>query len=203
MNAPGVKRHATVVDVDDPKQLGRIKVELGGFGEHSGDARHRITPWCWPCTPFAGPGYGFFCLPQIGDEVWVEQAAGGEWVYTGFYWTGRNQKPADGQEPDVRVFRTPVGHQLKLDENGDVEIVHANGNVIAMRHNGDIEILSTKDLNVEVAGEANITCGGKAMVTASMIELNGASGKVVTTSHICAYTGSPHVLGSATVKAGG
>lgn len=192
-----MKRRGIVLDVEDPRNFGRIRVELVGY-----DTKGNTTPWCWPCSPFAGPGYGFYCLPAPGDEVYVERTDEGDWVWVGFCWTERNAKPADGTK-DVRLFRTPVGHQMKFDENGDVEIVHTNGNIIAMRSNGDVEIEATSNLNIQVAKEANIICGGKAIVKATIIELNGVSGKVVTTSHICAYTGSPHVLGSAIVKAGG
>ncbi len=203
MNGLGVKRRAVVTEVRDPQNLGRIRVDLEGFGLSKTDPKHRMSPWCWPCTPFAGPGYGFFCLPVVGDEVWVEQAHSGEWVYTGFYWTGRNPKPPDGQEPDVRVFRTPIGHQMKFDEAGDITIVHNNGNVVALRQNGDVEIVAEKDLNMQVTGNANITSQGKTVVTASNIELNGSSGKVVTTECICTMTGQPHPQGSRTVTAKG
>ena len=190
MNA-GIKRRAAVTNVDDPKSLGRIRVRLVAFGD--GD-RLNETPWCWPCTPLAGDGYGFFCLPQVGDEVWVEPTADGGWVWVGFYWSGRRAKPSEGNA-DVRVLRTPAGHQIKLDESGDLEITHANGNVVALRGSGDID--------VTVSGACNITSDGKTIVNAEKIELNGATGKVVTTDCLCSYTGAPHTQGSNTVKAEG
>lgn len=188
---PGVKMRAVVTDVGDPKDLGRIKVELVGFGD---GARLNETPWCWPCVALAGDGYGFFCLPQVGDEVWVEKTADDKWVWTGFFWSGRHAKPTLGNAQS-RVLRTPAGHQLKLDDAGDIEITHANGNLVALRENGDID--------VTVSGACNVTASGKVVVDGSRIELNGSGGDVVTTKHNCSYTGGPHVLGSTTVKAGG
>ncbi len=175
-----MKDKATVIDIADPKSLGRIRVAL------QDDSDTGLTPWCWPCVPFAGPGYGFYCLPQVGDEVWVEQAAGGEFVWTGFYWNGRNQKPESGSA-DKRVLRTPVGHELLFDENGAIEVRHADGSTVVLEAGGDI----------------TVTASGKAIVTADQVELNGDSGNVVTTECICSYTGQPHPQGSKSVKAKG
>lgn len=137
-----MKRRGIVTDVADPDSLGRIRVKLVGF-----DPRGAETDWCWPCSPLAGAGYGFFCLPQVGDEVFVEQTAECDWVWTGFFWSGRRAAPAAGT-PTVRVFRTPAGHQVKFDESGDVEIADSRGSAITLRANGDIELLGQGDINL-------------------------------------------------------
>jgi uncharacterized protein involved in type VI secretion and phage assembly len=167
-----LKKRGTVIDVADPKEFGRIKVQLIGY-----DSGGNFTPWCWPCSPFAGPGYGFYCLPVVGDEVYVENTEDGRWVWSGFCWTERNAKPADGTA-DVRVMRTPVGHQLKLDENGDVEIEHSGGSKITIKQNGDIE-LSAPD--------------GKILMNSSCLA------RGVNTLSICSFTGLPHPQGSRSV----
>lgn len=112
----GKKYCGKVTDVDDPQDLGRIKVQLLGFAEGADK-----TPWCLPCVPLAGSGFGMFFIPQVKDEVFVEMTADGQWVYVGFNWSGRNPKPADGA-PDVRVLRMPGGQQLKFDADGNIEI---------------------------------------------------------------------------------
>lgn len=188
-----MKYRATVTDVADPRGLGRVKARLVGWGETDADSQHNITPWMWPCVAFAADGSGVFMQPPVGAEVWAEQTADGDWAWTGAFWSERNPAPAAASAPDVRVVRTPAGHQIKLDEAGDVEVLHANGNVVALRQNGDID--------VTVSGDCNVTASGKVVVDGSQIELNGTDGDVVTTAHICAYTAGPHVLGSSTVKA--
>jgi uncharacterized protein involved in type VI secretion and phage assembly len=85
-----MKMMAKVIDVGDPRSLGRVKVQLVGF-----DVAYRNSPWAWPCSPLAGAGFGFYFLPQVGDEVWVEKAANGDYVYVGFVWSDNNAKPAD------------------------------------------------------------------------------------------------------------
>lgn len=137
-----MKHPAIVTTIADPKGQGRLKVHLSHAGGES--------PWALPCVPFAGPGYGLFCLPQVGDMVWVEQSAQGQWVYVGFFWTARNQKPAAGSS-SVRTFRTPAGHELIFDESGDLTIGHSAGHSVVLRANGDIDV---------IPGEGVVNLGG-------------------------------------------
>ena len=189
-----MKSRAVVTDVADPRGLGRIKAQLVGWGDSDSDGKHNITPWMWPCVAFAADGSGVFMQPPVGAEVWAEQSTEGDWLWTGGFWSDRNPAPADAS-PDVRIIRTPAGHQIKLDETGDIEIKHANGNLVALRSSGDID--------VTVSGTCNITSDGKTIVNAEAIELNGSIGKVVTTESLCSFTGAPHPQGSKNVKAKG
>lgn len=135
-----MKRRGIVTDVEDPRSLGRIRVKLIGF-DQAGDS----TPWCWPCSPFAGPGYGFCYLPVPSNEVYVEQTDEGDWVWTGFCWTtDRNPRPTDATK-NVRLIQTPTGHRIKLDEDGDIEISHGNGAFLTLKPNGDIELNGSSD----------------------------------------------------------
>jgi hypothetical protein len=197
------KTRGIVVDVADPKNLGRLKAALVNFGETMDDSSHNTTPWCWPCVAMATDGAGAFNMPPVDSEVWIERTAEGDFVWTGCFWSERNAIPVDASAPDVRVIRTPAGHQVKIDEAGDIEILHANGNVVALRENGDIDITVSGNANVTASGNVVVTASGKVVVDGSQIELNGSGGDIVTTKHNCAYTGGPHVLGSTTVKAGG
>lgn len=166
-----MKYKARVITIDDPEGLGRIRVRILSFSN-----RANQTPWVHPCSPFAGPGYGFFSLPVVGDSVWVEQVADGDWVYSGFYWPKKNSLPARASA-QIRTFSTPAGHTLAFDETGSVELHHASGSAIKLLNDGNIEITAV--------GE---------------IHLNGSGARVVTTDCICAFTGSPHPQGSLTVK---
>lgn len=177
----GTKIRGKVIDINDPSNLDRIKIQLTGF-----DEKKNTTPWAWPCLPFAGNLYGISILPQIGDEVWAEQTYEGDWVYTGFFYSDRNLKP-EGSSATVRMLRTPSGHQVKFDENGDIEIIHNNENHVALKKNGDTDVYAN----------------GKVIINGVEIQLNDNSGKVVTTECLCSFTGLPHSQGSRTVKAEG
>jgi len=170
-----MKFRGKVVDIDDPQELARIKVQVYGY-----EVGGTVSPWCWPCTVLSGPGYGFFMLPVPGDEVYVEKIADGTWVWSGFHWSKRNTTPV-GATANRRFLRTPSGHTLLFDEDGDIVIEHSTGNKITLEADGGIAI--------EASGD---------------VTLNGDSGGgVVTKSCICAYTGLSHPEGSSTVKADG
>jgi hypothetical protein len=56
-------RYGTVVDNKDPQCLGRVKVACDTIGPGV------ITPWIPVISPGAGPGYGWWQLPDIGTQV--------------------------------------------------------------------------------------------------------------------------------------
>ncbi|HZJ64914.1 MAG TPA: phage baseplate assembly protein V [Kofleriaceae bacterium] len=116
------KYRGTVADVDDPEQLGRLRLKVPSL---LGDA---ITGWAWPVSPFAGAGIGFFFLPQVGDLVWVEFAEGEleHPLWTGGGWAkpgGNPEVPADALDsyPDRRVLRTPSGSVVIFDDTAGSE----------------------------------------------------------------------------------
>jgi len=130
--------HGTIESVSDPSSQGRVKVKLIGFREKSDDhPAGNVTKWCHVCMPFAGPGYGFFCLPQVGDEALATMTASGDWIVLGYHWSGRTAKPSTGSAT-VRVFKTPVGHKLQFSENGDIAITSGGGAEILVKANGQI-----------------------------------------------------------------
>ena len=60
----------TVVDNDDPKALGRVRVKVPEvFGDET-------SGWCLPCSPYAGSGVGLAVVPPVGSLVFVEWPAG-------------------------------------------------------------------------------------------------------------------------------
>jgi len=126
-------RRAKVISVDDPLNLGRVKAKLLGV-RHD---RYARLPWAWPCTMMAGPGYGVYFLPRVGDEVWVDRTDTGDWIYLGFSWRGDIGKPSEGS-PSSRVIKTPAGHRVVLDDSGDVKVKNGSGNSLILRANGDI-----------------------------------------------------------------
>lgn len=60
------KYRGKVENTIDPLMLGRIQVSAPAV---LGDG---TLSWAMPCTPYAGPGVGFFAIPPVGANVWVE-----------------------------------------------------------------------------------------------------------------------------------
>jgi hypothetical protein len=76
------KYRGTVTQNFDPESSGRIQVsvpEVLGTGRLS---------WAMPCVPFAGIECGFYAVPPINANVWIE-FEGGEMekaIWTGCFW---------------------------------------------------------------------------------------------------------------------
>jgi uncharacterized protein involved in type VI secretion and phage assembly len=133
-----MKQLAKVVSVTDPDNKGRIQAQLIGY-----DPAFATTPWVWPCSPFAGNGFGFYFLPEIGDEVWIEKTGNGEWVFSGFVWSERKPVPTDGSAKK-RVLVTPAGHKLIFDDEGDITITARDNNAeIIVKADGTITLNGT------------------------------------------------------------
>lgn len=76
------KYRGTVVNTLDPDRMGKLQVScpavLGGS----------VLSWAMPCVPFAGRGTGFYMLPSVGSDVWVEFEAGNPSrpIWSGCFW---------------------------------------------------------------------------------------------------------------------
>lgn len=85
----------------DPLQQGRVQVSVPAvFGEG------RLS-WAMPCVPYAGPGVGFFAVPPIGANAWVE-FEGGDIDYpvlSGCFW-GVGEAPAKPALAQTKVLKT-------------------------------------------------------------------------------------------------
>jgi hypothetical protein len=85
----------------DPLQLGRMQVMVPDV---LGDGRFS---WALPCVPFAGPGVGFFALPPVDANVWVEFERGDPDypIWTGCFW-GPGEVPAKPATPLMVALQT-------------------------------------------------------------------------------------------------
>jgi hypothetical protein len=85
----------------DPMMLGRVQVSCSavlGTGTQS---------WALPCAPYGGPGVGFFAVPPIGANVWVEFEGGNpeQPIWSGCFWDV-GEVPATPAVPQMKVFKT-------------------------------------------------------------------------------------------------
>lgn len=104
------KYRGSVENNIDPLMLGRLQVSAPAvLGEGT-------LSWAMPCAPFAGDGVGFFALPPVGANVWVEFEGGDPDypIWSGCFW-GTGEVPAQPALPFVKVIQTD-SLMLKLDD---------------------------------------------------------------------------------------
>lgn len=104
------KYRGTVTNNIDPKMEGRVQVSVPtvlGKGRLS---------WAMPNAPYAGDGVGFFAIPPVGANVWVE-FEGGDIdypIWAGCFW-GPGEVPVKGGLPTTKILKTD-SVSLKLDD---------------------------------------------------------------------------------------
>jgi hypothetical protein len=86
----------------DPLQIGRLQVSCPAVLDMG------FMSWAMPCVPYAGPRVGFFALPPIGANVWVEFEGGNPDypIWTGSFWTSVDEMPLNPVLPQTKVFKT-------------------------------------------------------------------------------------------------
>lgn len=94
----------------DPQQQGRVQVSVPAV---LGDGR---LSWAMPCAPYAGDGVGFFAIPPVGANVWVEFEGGNPDypIWAGGFW-GVGEAPVLPALAFTKIWKTD-GITLKLDD---------------------------------------------------------------------------------------
>ena len=186
-----------VTNVNDPLNLGRIKVKVH---ELLGDKDE--TNWASYCSPFGGGGHGWFFMPtpvtkdakeaQAGDGVWIMFEAGdiNRPVWVGFWFSEVDGKPKDADK-DVRVLETKSGHKLIFnDKEGKekIKVEDKSGQFIEWNVNENTITVEAKEKVVVKALLVDIGAGSA---------LSGIINK--NTHPVCYITGQP-IGCSTTVK---
>jgi type VI secretion system secreted protein VgrG len=121
---------ARVVEHDDPKKMGRVKVQF--FWQSTGS-----THWARTVSPHAGPDRGFMFMPEVGDEVAVvfEDGDPERPVILGSLWNGVQNAPRgeffgeDIAPNNVKRIVTKAGNRLQMiDTPGKETLVFATPN---------------------------------------------------------------------------
>lgn len=160
------KYEGVVTDVADPKKIGRLRAKVPAVLGEDLD-----TGWALPCVPYGGgEGYGMLLLPHVGDTVWVEFAGGdvSRPIWSGTFWgapdsTGPEAPTGDGGKegsPTLGVLKTKGGHELTLDDDGEVVLL-ANGNgksSIRFEQDGTI-VLTAEKIKLGASAREKVVLG--------------------------------------------
>jgi phage baseplate assembly protein gpV len=104
---------AKVVDVDDPEQLGRIRVECDQFEDADDD-----VIWAGVARPAAGDRTGVFFTPKVGDQVVLGYLVGdvAEPIVLGYAHSGQRPR-AEQVDTQKHGIVTGIG-SIVFDEQG-------------------------------------------------------------------------------------
>lgn len=192
---------AVVTDNRDPQNLGRVKVKYPWLTED------HTSHWARIVSPMAGPGRGFYCLPEVDDEVLVvfEHGDVRRPYIIGALWNGKD-KPVEGNDKAVsggkvnrRTLKTRIGHTLLLDDTdgkGEIRITTSAGHTVVLDDKNDqIQVVDKTGTNkvtiksgdnsvkVECLGDFSVNAKGK-------ITLTGMGGVDVNTPALMNLQGS-------------
>ncbi|EMA35153.1 phage baseplate assembly protein V [Halobiforma nitratireducens] len=136
-----------VTDNEDPKDLGRVKLQ---FPWRDADDE---SYWARIATPMAGDEYGAYFLPDVDDEVLVAFENGDihRPYVIGSLWNGKQTPPQknDGNN-DVREIRTRSDHRITFDDDrdgddGSVTIETSAGHEIVIDDDDSNETILIRD----------------------------------------------------------
>jgi uncharacterized protein involved in type VI secretion and phage assembly len=132
----------------DPNQLGRIQVSVPSV---LGDGQ---SSWAMPCTPYGGSSVGWYAIPPVGANIWVEFEEGNTDypIWSGCFW-GSGECPASPAAADMKVLKTDTATITINDLSGasGIKIETTSGMKIEISATG-IEISNGQGASIKLDG---------------------------------------------------
>jgi phage protein D/phage baseplate assembly protein gpV len=151
---------AVVTNIQDPDDLGRVKVKYPWLSEQD------ESDWTRIASLMAGPQRGIYYLPEVDDEVLVAFEHGDihRPYIVGALWNSKDKPPAakdqalDGGKVAQRVIKTRSGHEIILDDKSGSE------QIIIRDKTGNNEMVidsASNSMSINVDGDFTVTAKGK------------------------------------------
>ena len=181
-----------VKDLEDPENLGRIRVTYPYLGEQQSD-------WARLVTPMAGKDRGLFFRPEVGDEVLVcfELGDARRPYILGSLWSTEDTPPPDdgnAKKNNWRFIKSRNGHIVKLDDTDGSEKIEiigsdgarkivfdiANKKIQVTCDSGDIEVsapagevkVEAKTVSVTASADMTLEAKGSMTIKGSTVNIN-------------------------------
>ena len=170
-----------VKDLEDPQQLGRVRVDL----PHLGGKR---SAWARLSTVMAGADRGSLFRPEPEDEVLIGFVHGdpAQPYVLGALWNEQDKPPENGgtKENHLRTLRSRSGHVLRFDDTpggARIEIIAAEekqrividvaGTTISVEaDDGDVKVKAAAG-NVEVEAGQSVTIKAQTSIKLEAAEI--------------------------------
>jgi type VI secretion system secreted protein VgrG len=176
---------AVVTDNNDPKGLGRIRVQFHWMADGE------KSPWLRVTSPHGGDSKGMYFMPEIGEEV-IAGFEGDSPVkpyIIGTVYHGKAKTTFGNSGNDVKALQTRSGNLIVMNDNeGSVHVADAKGNDVLIDGSGNIKITASDSI-VLTCGQAKIEMkkDGTINITGKQITTN-ASDKAVMESGQASFT---------------
>jgi uncharacterized protein involved in type VI secretion and phage assembly len=162
---------AVVVSIDDPEELGRVKVAFPWLMEN------QESPWARVMAFMAGNDRGAVFRPEVDDEVLVLFDHGDmRFPYViGALWNGQDPAPSEaGSNADnhIRLIKSRSGHIIKLDDTPDsekIEIIDKTGNNTIVIDSASNTVTIGTDADIQVQAP-----NGKLLLEGSEVEIKSS-----------------------------
>lgn len=175
---------ALVTNLNDPDNLGRVKVKYAWLGEIESD-------WVRIATPMAGAQRGFYYLPEINDEVLVSFEHGDVHrpYIVGYLWSNTDKPPKQNSQVvksgkvNERIIQSRSGHVVVLDDSDGKEQIIIRDKT----QKNEIVIDSSKNaMTIKVEGDFTVDAKGKITLKSGsdMALTSQAKGEIATTGDL-------------------
>jgi phage baseplate assembly protein V len=182
----------TVMDLDDPEKIGRVKVRLAQYDD---------VESCWArlVAQMAGKQRGVFFRPEVGDEVLVafENGDPRRAYVLGALWSKVDTPPPDDGKPvdnNWRLIVSRSGHMLRFDDTKGAEkievidksgslkiVIDAAGEKIQITcDKGDVEVkspsgsitLEAKTIKINATADMSLEAGTQMKIKGKTVDIN-------------------------------
>jgi uncharacterized protein involved in type VI secretion and phage assembly len=161
------KYRGTVVNNQDPQNTGRLQVQVPDV------SNTQSSTWAMPAAAFTGGQAGFFAVPPIGANVWVEFEQGNADypVWSGCFWGTAAEVPpaATASPPGIQtiVLQSVGGNMLVISDvpgpSGGILLKSSSGASIAINDTGIT--ITNGQATILVSGPSVSVNNGALMVT--------------------------------------
>jgi uncharacterized protein involved in type VI secretion and phage assembly len=161
------KYRGTVVSNVDPQNMGRLSVTVPDV------SNIQTSTWAMPSAALAGSQSGFFAVPPVGSNVWVEFEQGDSDypIWSGCFWGSSSEVPPQGNSapPGVQsiVIQSVGGNILMISDvpgsSGGILLQSSSGASIAINDTGIT--ITNGQATIQIAGPSVTVNNGALVVT--------------------------------------